>query len=85
MKNISTIQDIYPAIEELIPFLREQGYTELSCILEHRMYEVAWTSATELHEELRDVLCDAMSKFDFTNEIGKQMKKLVAIIEAESK
>jgi len=83
MKNITTIQDVYPAVEELIPLLKEQGYTELSCILEHRMHEVTWTSASELYEELRDVLCDAMSKFDTTDEIGYQMKKLVAVIEAE--
>ena len=83
MKNVSTIQDVYPAVEELVLLLKEEGHIELSCTLEHRMHEVSWTTASELYEELRNVLCDAISKSDITHEVSEQMKKLIAVIKKE--
>ena len=83
MKNVTTPQDIHPAVEELILLLKERGQAKISSILEHRMHEVAWTSASELHEELRNVFCEAISKSDVTPEIVEQMKKLIAVIEKE--
>ena len=40
----------------LIEPLRNSGYEQLANILDHRLHRVAWTTGTELQEELRKVL-----------------------------
>ena len=81
MRNVSTIQDIYPAVEELILLLKEREHTKISSVLEHRMHEVSWTSASELYEELRNILCNAISNSDVAHEIKEQMRTLVTVID----
>jgi len=49
-------EDLYPMVEDLIVRLRRDGASRLAAILDHRMHKVAWTSASELLEELRTVL-----------------------------
>lgn len=49
-------EDPYPMVEDLIVRLRRDGASRLAAILDHRMHKVAWTSASELLEELRTVL-----------------------------
>lgn len=60
MKQIQTIEDIYPAIEELIAELKLANHSKLAGILHHRMHQVAWTSRSELFEELQSVLMEAL-------------------------
>jgi hypothetical protein len=56
MMKVNKIEDIYPAIDELIKVLAQNNKQRLSNILHHRMYKVSWTSRDELFEELSNVL-----------------------------
>jgi hypothetical protein len=60
MKQIQTIENVYPAIEELIAELKSSGSSKLATILDHRMHRVAWTARSELFEELQKVLKKAL-------------------------
>lgn len=60
MINITTVNDIYPAVDELVIGLRASGLVRLANILNHRIHEVAWTVRAELFEELKNVLSEAM-------------------------
>ncbi len=56
MRDVNTIDDIYPAIRELIAELQKAGLEKAASILTHRMTKVAWTSRNELFEELMKTL-----------------------------
>jgi uncharacterized protein YjgD (DUF1641 family) len=60
MKQVQTIEDVYPAIEELITELNSADRSNLAAIIDHRMHRVAWTARSELFEELRGVLTKAL-------------------------
>mgnify|MGYP001770450562 CR=1 FL=1 len=60
MKQVQTIDDVYPAVEELIAELRPLESSNLAAILDHRMHRVAWTDRSELFEELQKVLTKAL-------------------------
>jgi len=55
MKN----HDIFTEIDQLISDLRAQNLNTLANILDHRLHRVAWTSGSELREELKKVLHNA--------------------------
>jgi hypothetical protein len=57
--EVRSPEDLYPIVEELILRLKRDGATRLAAILDHRMHKVAWTTASELLEELRAVLAKA--------------------------
>lgn len=85
MIKIKTASDIYPAVEELIKQLRLYPKSNLSAILDHRMHKVAWTTGTELLEELYNVLkesrSDGVSLFD--TDVKKQIDQLVDVIKIQ--
>jgi vacuolar-type H+-ATPase subunit E/Vma4 len=56
MTNINKIEDIYSAIDELTKILAAENEQRISNILQHRMYQVSWTSGSELLEELERIL-----------------------------
>jgi len=56
MINVKKIDDIYPAVQELIKILAQNNEQHYSDVLSHRMYKVSWTSRDELFEELQKVL-----------------------------
>ena len=56
MTEVRSPEDLYPGLEDLIVTLRREGEIELAAILDHRMHKVAWTTSSELLEELRAVL-----------------------------
>lgn len=62
MTNINKIEDIYPAIDELIKILASENEQRISNILQHRMYKVSWTSRSELLEELQRILKEYLQK-----------------------
>ena len=70
MKQIQTIEDVYPAIEELIAELKLGSRSHLADILHHRMHLVAWTTASELLEELHCVLGEALQSASNSQSIG---------------
>jgi hypothetical protein len=58
MKQLQTVEDVYPAIAELIAELKLAGHSELAEMLHHRMYQCVWTTRSELFEELKKVLAN---------------------------
>lgn len=60
MKPVGAVEDIYPAVDELIAELPAAGAPLLANVLHHRMHRVAWTTRSELFEELREVLAGAL-------------------------
>lgn len=80
MIQIKTASDIYPAVEELIKQLNQHPKSNLSAILNHRMHKVAWTTGSELLEELYTVLKESHSNSLFDSNIQNQIKTLMDII-----
>lgn len=64
MKPIQRVEDVYPAIEEIIAELKLACNPRLAEILHHRMHQVAWTARSELFEELQTVLAEALQSED---------------------
>ena len=51
MKN-----NIYKKLNQLIKELRSSGKIRLADILDHRTNKVAWTTSSELFDEIRNIL-----------------------------
>jgi hypothetical protein len=83
MKQIQTIEDVYPAIEELIAELKLGSHSKLADILDHRMHEVAWTARSELFEELQSVLTEALQSegTNLPEPLRNQMQQTARVID----
>ena len=60
MIDVQTVDDVYPALEELIVELKRDGEPRLAALIQHRLHQVAWTTRSELFEELQRVLGGAL-------------------------
>jgi hypothetical protein len=82
MVQVQTVEDVYPALDEVIAELNATVQSRLATILHHRMYQVAWTARSELFEELRDVLTDALKSDPgkLTVELKQQMERVLVVI-----
>jgi len=60
MKQIQTIDDVFPALDELSTELMAADHSHLAATIQHRLHKVAWTVRSELFEELRQVLSGAV-------------------------
>jgi hypothetical protein len=82
MIQVQTAEDVYPALDELVAKLNTAGQSRLATILHHRMHQVAWTARSELFEELRDVLADALKSDEakLPVELKQQMERVLAVI-----
>jgi hypothetical protein len=70
-------------VEDLIVRLRRDGATRLVAILDHRMHKVAWTSASELLEELRAVLGEGNTQTEpMTEQTQAVLTRVIAGIDA---
>ncbi len=58
------IESICRSSDELTRLLNVTGHTSLAKILNHRIHGVSWTSGTELLEELRKVLLEALRSLE---------------------
>lgn len=83
MKQIQTVEDVYPAIEDLIAELKPTNHSKLATILHHRMHQVAWTSRSELFEELQNVLTQALQSeiASFPEAARNQAQQILRAIE----
>jgi sensor domain CHASE-containing protein len=61
MKSVKSGEDIYKATEDLITELKSRNLPNLAAVLSHRLHQVAWTTRSELFEELRDVLMQGLN------------------------
>lgn len=81
--EVRSPEDLYPFVEDLILKLTRSGAAKLAAILDHRMHKVAWTSASELLEELRGVLEKADRKVEpVAEEIETEIAEIIASIES---
>ena len=48
--------DLYKKINQLVKDLHISGKTRLAEILDHRINKVAWTTSSELFDEIRNIL-----------------------------
>ena len=82
MKQIQTMSDVYPAVDALIIELKTAGHFKLADTLHHRMHQVAWTTGSELLEELQNVLLEAQQLADvsFSEPIRHQLQQIIDVI-----
>ena len=82
MKQVQTIEDIYPALDELAVELKTAGELRLAAILHHRMHQVAWTARSELFEELRTVLTNALKPdgVKLPQSLKEQLERVLRVI-----
>ncbi len=82
MKSINTVDELYRAIDELIIELSAAGYSALADILNHRLHKVAWTTGSELLEELQKILSDTLRAQETTlpTDIVCRVSELLRII-----
>lgn len=82
MKQVQTVEDIYPAVEELVAELKLAGHSKLAAILQHRMHQVAWTARSELFEELQSVLRKALEpeETSLPELLKNQMQQVLEVI-----
>lgn len=82
MMAVHTTDDIYPALREIIEVLRLSGLDKYAAVLAHRMTKVAWTSQTELFEELVRVLSDIEASQDaaMSATLSKQVRLLLKML-----
>lgn len=87
MLNIQTIDNIYPAIVELIAVLDQNDkQRQLASALQHKMYGTAWMSRTGLIKDLTNVLRDFAEKerTSIYGEVSIQIDKIIKIVELDS-
>ena len=86
MIDVQTSQDVYPAVGELIALLEEAGHQRVAVVLRHRMYEVSWTSGSELLEELKKVLegFTALDARTIDGALVDQMRAIIRVIDADA-
>ena len=59
MAQIENVDDLYTEVDKLIAELRGSGHDRLAAVLFHRLHGVAWTSGSELLDELATILKEA--------------------------
>jgi hypothetical protein len=82
MIHVQTVDDVYPALDELVVELNAFGEPRLAAILHHRMHQVAWTARSELFEELQSVLSKAVACDDtkLPQSLKEQIERVLRII-----
>lgn len=83
MRPVQTAEDIYPAVEELIAELKLSPDRKLADILHHRMHQVAWTARSELFEELKNVLTEAVNprSGSLPETVETQIRNMIEVID----
>lgn len=82
MINIENINDIYPALEELMVFFEKNDQKYISSIIQHRLHKVKWTTRNELFDEISKVLSDyvRMNRGNLDVAINNQINRILDII-----
>jgi hypothetical protein len=83
MLDVRSADDVYPALEELMPLLQRAGEDRLATVLHHRLHLAVWTARGELFEELRDVIRSAIEAPSgaMPSDLRHQLERLVFVME----
>ena len=87
MIQIKTIDDLFPALDELVTELKTSGHSRLAAILHHRLHKVAWTTRCELFEEIAIVFNEALDSdhVKLQEPLKKTMRSILAMIGERSR
>lgn len=80
MNKCKGIEDVYPCLDDLMLRLKRNGELEGCSTLKHRMYEVSWTSQSELYDELLSVLDEILVRNN-QNDISKLIQSITKVIQ----
>jgi hypothetical protein len=79
--NSKHIKDsVYVELDNIIKELEKLNFKQLSTTFNHRIYKIAWTTRTELFDEIRSVLKAENIKLlpqELKTKIEEVLKKLV--------
>ncbi len=78
-------QAIYQEMDALAAELKAGGAAELAQTIDHRVHKIAWTSRSELLEELRNVLADALDKSNCSAPIREKLLGGLVAVDREIK
>ena len=74
-------KDIYDFLKELIINLKKEDQKQLAEILDHRINKVAWTTSSELFEELENILNKASDSENLSSELKNQVDEILRMLE----
>jgi hypothetical protein len=82
MKNIDSINDLYAEVDKLIAKLKSSRNARLADALQYRLHKVAWTSGSELLDELATLLEEAARDGDrnLESELQQDIKVILGAI-----
>jgi hypothetical protein len=60
MTRINTVSELYGEMDKIVSKLKSSGHARLAAILFQRLHEVAWTTGSELLDELATILREAV-------------------------
>jgi len=82
MIKVEKLEDVYPAIDELINQLSNNDNAIIARTIYHRMYKVSWSCRDELLEELYQILNNVIisNSNDLTLDIKQQIAEINNII-----
>lgn len=85
--QIRSLEDIYPALDELISELALAGDSRLAAILHHRLHVVAWTTSSELYEEIQRIFAEPLRRDDpsLPQRLKEQIKTILSVIGKSSR
>jgi len=83
MQSMSNTDGIYCAVGQLIALLHEVDQDRVADILDHRLNRVAWTSGSELLEEVRNILEDGehLQNVTCTPQLAERVAAIVEMID----
>lgn len=82
MIQVQTVENVYPALDELIVELNSIGQSRLATTLHHRIHQVAWTARSELFEDLQNILTEFLESGTILPEsLKEQIKRVLLVID----
>jgi hypothetical protein len=84
MEPRERIEEVYARVDQLAVDLKAAGVGKLAAVLDHRLHKVAWTTQSELLEELRKILSriDCSERESLPKPLAESVKALLSSVEA---
>jgi hypothetical protein len=78
-KSLIKSEDIFELLNQLISALKAKEKTHLAEILDHRINKIAWTTSSEMFEEIRSILSKQLqtNEAELSESLKDQMNDLL--------
>jgi len=76
MIRMLSVTEVYAEIDKLVLALEAEGEKHFSLMLKHRLHSVAWTSGSELLEEIQAIFKEMLASS--TSHLPEERKQNVA-------